>query len=75
MKDFAISLPKQNSEDSWTLPVPENIVISGGGRIEYNLAETDFTLSSLWQNYEKCLSGDEVCGTGNMVPSAGQSGE
>ena len=37
--------------------------------------ETQVALaSSLWQNYEKCTSGDEVCGTGKMVPSAGQSG-
>jgi hypothetical protein len=31
--------------------------------------------NSLWQNYEKCASGDEVCGTGKMVPSADQLGE
>jgi hypothetical protein len=28
-------------------------------------------VSSPWQNYGKCASGDEVCGTGKRVPSAG----
>jgi hypothetical protein len=32
-------------------------------------------LSSPWQNYGRCASGDEVCGTGKMVPSAGESGD
>jgi hypothetical protein len=32
-------------------------------------------LNSPWQNYGKCASGDEVCGTGKMVPSAGESGD
>ena len=31
--------------------------------------------NSPWQNYEKCASGDEVCGTGKMVPSAGESSD
>jgi len=31
--------------------------------------------NSPWQNYEKRTSGDEVCGTGKMVPSADKSGE
>jgi hypothetical protein len=37
--------------------------------------ESVCTLSSPWQNYEECASGDEVCGTGKMVPSAGESGD
>jgi hypothetical protein len=32
-------------------------------------------LAAPWQNYGKCVNGDEVSGTGKMVPSAGQSGE
>jgi hypothetical protein len=31
--------------------------------------------SSPWQNYGKCSSGDEACGTGKRVPSAGESGD
>ena len=31
----------------------------------------DQAVSSPWQNYGKCASGDEVCGTGRRVPSAG----
>jgi dTDP-4-amino-4,6-dideoxygalactose transaminase len=31
--------------------------------------------NSPWQNYGKCASGEEVCGTGKMVPSAGESGD
>jgi hypothetical protein len=32
-------------------------------------------LSSPWQNHGKSASSDEVCGTGKMVPSAGESRE
>jgi hypothetical protein len=31
--------------------------------------------SSPWQNYGECASGDEACGNGKKVPSAGQPGE
>jgi hypothetical protein len=31
--------------------------------------------SSPWQNHGKSASSDEVCGTGKMVPSAGESRE
>lgn len=44
MKEFGISLPEQNGEDSWTLPVPGTFVISSGGQVVYSFAEPDFTL-------------------------------
>ena len=31
--------------------------------------------NSPWQNHGKSANGDEVCGTGKMVPSAGESGD
>jgi hypothetical protein len=31
--------------------------------------------NSPWQNYGKCASGEEVCGTGKMAPPAGESGD
>jgi hypothetical protein len=33
--------------------------------------ELELSSSSPWQNYGKCSSGDEACGTGKRVPSAG----
>jgi len=45
-------------------------------RLRATAADTNGeTASSPWQNYGKCASGDEVCGTEKRVPSAGESGD
>ena len=47
-------------------------------RVEVMLAQQGIagaSLNSPWQNHGKSASSDEVCGTGKMVPSAGESRE
>jgi hypothetical protein len=69
---FALRLAK------WEyLPPPEHTILIGGitGVQVFVHPEADEptknAANSPWQNYGKCASGDEVCGTGKRVPSAG----
>ena len=48
-----------------------------GSKFAWEVVKSDYNdhqelvASSPWQNYGKCSSGDEACGTGKRVPSAG----
>jgi hypothetical protein len=60
----------------------EQIITFSGQKITSifdGLSPSHFALvcapSSPWQNYGKCASGEEVCGTGKMAPPAGESGD
>jgi hypothetical protein len=71
-EDECIKLPTKRSQtqnDVHDRPTKEN------GNLPLRDRSNARRPSSPWQNYEKCASGDEVCGTGKMVPSAGESGD